>query len=140
MDLENTEPLAVLRVGDWRFALPLRHVERVFSAALPIAVPSVGPAPAMAVRIEDDLVPVTFAATLLGAADILLKPEHKMVLLASGKRRVILWVDAVEEIVPYQPIEGKIELPADRSGWVAGYTGGERTLAILDPAAMGARA
>lgn len=140
MTLTNAEPLAVVRVGAWKLALPLRAVQQVFSAAMPTAVPSNRPTPAMAVRIGDELVPVAFAAALLGVEQLTMRPEDKMVLLDADGGRVVLWVDAVEEIVPYEPLQGRVEVPGADGGWVAGFSAGEHAMAVLDPSRLRAAA
>lgn len=123
------EELVTVRAGAWRLLLPLRHVERVVAAAMPAA----RPAPAArhpVVALGDDLVPVLFAEALLGAAEVRLAPEHQMVLLGAGGRRALLWVDAVEEVVPHAPAAAP---GADARGdLVLGWSGAQRPLAVLD--------
>jgi hypothetical protein len=123
------DPIVVLRVASWKFALWLRDVERVLSAAMPVAVPSGDGATPPTVRISDQLVPVAFARGLFGSDESELRPEDKMVLL-SGQKPLILWVDAVEDVVPYVPFEGSAGgVPTE---WVECFSGGEQTVAILD--------
>lgn len=109
--------------------MPSRHVERVHPAALPAAAPSASGASLPFVSLGGDLVPVIFAGALLGAADARLAPHHKMVLLSEQQRRALLWVDAVEDVVEHSPIDGPV---SGREELVAGWSGGERTLAVLD--------
>lgn len=128
--LDPHEPLMVVRTHQWRFAVRLADVERVLAAAMPVALPSADGA--LAVQLHDGLVPVVFAAALFGAADVALQPEDKMVLLSSPAGRTILWVDAVEDVVPFVPPSGGSEVaPADLA-WISCVTGGEPALAVLD--------
>ncbi len=120
--LRPREELLVIRAGAWRFLVPSRHVERVLPAALPGAIPAAGGA------LCADLVPVVFAEALFGAKLARLAPDHKIVLLSEGRRRAFLWVDAVEDVVEHAPVEA----PAWREELVAGWSGGERTLAVID--------
>jgi hypothetical protein len=123
------EELVAVRAGPWRMLVPLRHVERVFGAAMPAARPAT-PSAAPVVAIGEALVPVVFAAALVGATDVSLAPEHQMVLLGAGGARAVLWVDAVEDVVEHvaaasPPREGPDAL-------VAAWSGADRPLAVLD--------
>lgn len=123
------EELVAVRAGAFRLLVPLRHVERVLSAAMPAARPG-ATAAAPVVALGDALVPVVFAAALVGHAEVRLAPEQQMVLLGDGARRALLWVDAVEEVVahgaaPAPPAGG----PADL---VLAWSGPERPLPVLD--------
>ncbi|HYD40074.1 MAG TPA: chemotaxis protein CheW [Anaeromyxobacter sp.] len=124
-----SEDLVVVRAGAWRFLLPIRFVRRIHPAALPTARPAPTPiAPVIAV--EGELLPVAFAASLAGAAGAALElaPHHQLVELAAGERRGLLWVDAAEDVVAHEPAGGS--RPAE--GLVAGWSGAERPLPILD--------
>jgi len=110
--------------------LPLRFVERVLGAALPAVRPSAsGDAPPV-VAIGRALVPVLFAVALLGADEARLGSADQMVLLRHGDRRALLWVDAVEEVVEFVPVPPPAGAVEERI--VAGYSGGDRPLAVLD--------
>ncbi len=126
--LRPREELIVVRAGAWRLLVPIRHVERVHPAALPAAIPAAGEVAAPVIALGADLVPVVFAEALLGAKEVRLAPDHKMVLLSERRRRALLWVDAVEDVVEHVPVEA----PAGRDEMVAGWSGGERTLAVVD--------
>jgi chemotaxis signal transduction protein len=127
--LRPGEELVAVRAGAWRLLVPLRHVERVLSAAMPAARPaSSTTAPVVAIGAE--LVPVVFAAALVGAAEVRLAPDQQMVLLADGDRRVLLWVDAVEDVVAHGAASASAGSgPADL---VVAWSGAERPLAVLD--------
>lgn len=122
------EDLVVVRAGEWRVLLPMRYVERVCGAALPAAVPSDGGPRPPVVSVSGDLLPVVFAEALLGADEATLEPADKMVLLRHAGRRALLWVSAAEEIVEFSPV-AKAPPPG---GVVAGFSGAEAALAVLD--------
>ncbi|HZH04370.1 MAG TPA: chemotaxis protein CheW [Myxococcaceae bacterium] len=134
MNLQTGEPLGVVRVGPWRLAIPLNQIECIFSAALPVALPS--PDAPMRLQVEGVLLPVIFGAALFGAQSVEIGPEQKMVLISDGTHRILLWVDAVEDIVPYRPLPAPADTALAGEAWLAGFTGGDVTLAILDPAAL----
>ncbi len=125
--MSGTEELVLVRAGAWRLLVPLRHVRRIHQAALPAARPSTEPI-APVVALEGELLPVAFAAALAGATGVELAPQHQLVELASDGRRGLLWVEAAEDVVPFEP-----------AGWtrppealVSGWSGAERPLPILD--------
>jgi hypothetical protein len=124
------EDLVTVRAGAWRLLVPLRNVERVVSAAMPAARPALAAASPV-VALGDDLVPVVFAEALLGAAEVRLAPDHQMVLLGAGGRRALLWVDAVEDVVPHAPATAP---PGTAADLVVGWSGAGRPLAVLDVA------
>lgn len=107
----------------------MRYVERVHPAAHPAAVPSAAGGGAPVVALAGDLVPVVFAGALLGATEVRAAAEHKMLLLSDRRRRALLWVDAVEDVVEYAPVGGRGR-PGEEL--VLGWSGGDRTLAVLD--------
>ncbi len=126
--LEPREELIVVRAGAWRFLVPTRNVERIHPAALPAAVPATETAAPM-IALGADLVPVVFAQALFGATEARLAKEHKMVLLSERHRRALLWVDAVEDVVEHAPVE---KPEGSEEELVAGWSGGDRTLAVID--------
>lgn len=130
------EPLAIVAIGPWRMLLPLRFIERVLQAAMPVALPSGDGEAAAMVRLENALVPVVFGAGLLGAEDVALSTEAKMVLLKGEAGRAIFWVDAVEDVVPYQPFEGEVPLPGFIRDWVQGFSEGYPALAVVNAEAL----
>ena len=127
--LRPGEDLVRVRAGAWRLLVPLRHVERVLSAAMPAARPSLSAA-APVVAIGDALVPVVFAGALVGAAEVRLAPDQQMVLLASGSRRALLWVDAVEDVVPHGP--APVPAGSRPVDLILAWSDPERPLAVLD--------
>jgi chemotaxis signal transduction protein len=126
--LRVEEELVTVRAGAWRLLVPLRHVERVVSAAMPAARPALAAASPV-VALGDDLVPVVFAEALLGAPEVRLAPDHQMVLLGADGRRALLWVDAVEDVVPHAPATPP---PGTVADLVVGWSGKGRPLAVLD--------
>src|SRR5262245_8115366 len=91
-----------MRQGIARFAIPLKDVERILNAAMPVSVPGAsGTGPV--VRVGERLVPVVFARGLFEGGDPQLKPDDKLVLLR-GDAPLALWVEAVEDLVPYVPL------------------------------------
>jgi hypothetical protein len=96
---------------------------------MPAARPAASAA-APVVAIAGELVPVVFAGALVGATEVRLAPDQQMVLLAAGSRRALLWVDAVEDVVPHGPVSAPGgEGPADL---ILAWSGPERPLAVLD--------
>jgi hypothetical protein len=130
--LRDGEELLLARAGAWRVLVPLRYVARVHGAAMPAARPGARPETPV-VAVDGRLVPVAFAAALLGADEVRLAPEHQLLELGSGGARALLWVDAVEEVVEHVPAAG----PAGGAGaLLAGYSGAARPLAVLDVPAL----
>jgi chemotaxis signal transduction protein len=125
------EELVLLRSGAWHMLVPMRHVERIYDAALPAAIPSVDGARHPMMTIGGALVPLLFCEALFGGDQVTLDTEDKMVLLRAGSRRALLWVDAVEEIVEHAPTSGRSDR-AELSGLIAGFSGTERALPVLD--------
>jgi chemotaxis signal transduction protein len=131
--LRPGEELVAVRAAGWRLLVPLRVVERVLQAAMPAARPA-REATAPVVAIGDDLVPVVFAGALLGEREVRLGAQQQMILLREGGRRALLWVDAVEDVVPHAPAA-----PPPGGGardLVLGWSGADRPLAVLDVPAV----
>lgn len=129
--LRPREELVLVRAGAWRFLVPMRHVERVHGAALPAARPSAGELAAPLVAVGPDLLPVVFAASLLGEGEVRLAASQQMVELGTGARRALLWVDAVEEVVEHSPVDPPAS-GGGPGGLVLAWSGVERPLAVLD--------
>ncbi len=123
----GADELVVVRAGHWKMLLPVCHVQRVHPAALPAPRPGSPPLPPV-VTVDGVLLPVAFAAALAGSASVEMRAHHQLVELAAGGRRGLLWVEAVEDVVPLEPA------PGDTSGdaLVAGWSGARRPLPILD--------
>lgn len=131
--LRECEDLVLVRSGGWRFLVPLRHVERVLPAAMPAARPDAARA-APVVAIGAALVPAVFASALVGAAEVTLSAGQQMVLLGDRGRRAVLWVDAVEDVVPHAAAPPAADAPGGEL--VLGWSGRERPLAVLDVARL----
>jgi CheW-like protein len=127
--LAEREDLVSVRAGGWRLLVPLRHVERILSAAMPAARPA-GEAAAPVVGVGPDLVPVVFASALAGSAEVELDASQQMVLLADRGRRAVLWVDAVEDVVAHAAAPPPPGAPPGEL--VLGWSGADRPLAVLD--------
>jgi phenylpropionate dioxygenase-like ring-hydroxylating dioxygenase large terminal subunit len=80
------------------------------------------------ISVDGTLLPVAFAAALAGESSVEMRAHHQLVELAVGERRGLLWVEAVEDVVPLEPAPG--ETSADTL--VAGWSGAKRPLPILD--------
>ncbi|HET8542075.1 MAG TPA: chemotaxis protein CheW [Anaeromyxobacter sp.] len=126
--LRPGEELVALRSAGWRLLVPMRAIERVLPAAMPAARPATG-ATAPVVAVGVDLVPVVFAAALVGEREVRLEARQQMVLLADGGRRALLWVDAVEDVVPHAPAPAP---PGAGPDLVLEWSGADRPLAVLD--------
>lgn len=109
----------------------MRSVERVLSAAMPAARPAREAAPPV-VAVGEALLPVVFAAALVGEREVRLAAGQQMVLVRDRGRRALLWVDAVEDVVPHAPATP----PADGAArdLVLAWSGAERPAAVLDVA------
>ena len=121
------DELVVVRAGHWRMLLPVCHVQRVHPAALPAARPG-SPSLPPVISVEGILLPVAFAAALAGASSVEMRAHHQLVELAAGTRRGLLWVEAVEDVVPLEPVPGETAA----GGLVSGWSGAARPLPILD--------
>jgi hypothetical protein len=119
--------LVVVRAGAWRLLVPVDHVLRIHPAAMPTALPSAAPRSPL-VSVDGELLPVAFAAALSGDGTVELAPHHQLVELGAGGLRGLLWVDAAEDVVPFEPAPGSPSADA----LVAGWSGGGRPLPILD--------
>ena len=117
-----------VRAAGWRLLVPMTAVERVLPAAMPAARPAPG-ATAPVVAIGDQLLSVVFAAALVGEPEVRLAAQQQMILLAEGGRRALLWVDAVEDVVPHVPAPAPHGAAPDL---VLGWSGADRPLAVLD--------
>ncbi len=117
----------MVRAGHWRMLVPVAHVRRIHPAALPAARPS-SPAQAPVVSVEGVMLPVAFAAVLTGASSVEMRAHHQMVELAADGRIGLLWVDAVEDVVPLEPAAGEVS----GDTLVVGWSGAARPLPILD--------
>jgi chemotaxis signal transduction protein len=126
--LRPGEELVAVRAAGWRLLVPLRDVERVIPAAMPAARPS-AEAAAPVVAVGDDLVPVVFAAALLGEREVRLTAQQQMVLLRRDRGRALLWVDAVEDVVAHAPAPAP---PGGGPDLVLCWSGADRPLAVLD--------
>ncbi len=128
--LRPREDLVQIRSGAWRMLVPMRFVERILGAALPVARPSACGGASPVIAIGNALVPVLFADALLGAEEVRIGAEDQMVLLHHEGRRALLWVDAVEEVVEFSAVQPP---PGTESrAVIAAFSGTERPLAVLD--------
>jgi len=121
------EELVVVRAAHWRMLVPLCQVRRVHPAVMPTARPG-APALSPVVSVEGALLPVAFAASLAGGTRVELEGHHQMVELVAGGLRGLLWVDAVEDVVPSEPAPGD---PSPEA-LVARWSCGGRPLPVLD--------
>lgn len=131
--LAEKEPLVVARNGAARLAVPMRQVAQVLPAALPVSLP--GAEVPLGLRLEQEVVPLVFASAMFDEPQLSLMPEHKVLLVRSGDRLLGLWVDAVEEIIPFVPLPSALP-PTLASRWVAGLSSGEPTVPVLDVEAL----
>jgi chemotaxis signal transduction protein len=123
------EALVRVRGGAFHLLLPLAAVERVLPAALPAVRPEVEPDAAPVVAVAGDLLPVLFAEALLGEPAVRLRPEDQLLLLRQGAQQALLWVSAVEEVLPCQP---RPPPPGGRGQLLTGWSGLDDPLAVLD--------
>jgi hypothetical protein len=110
----------------------MRHVERIHAAALPAAIPAEAGACHPVVSIAGELVPLLFCEALLGATAVTLASSAQMLLLRAASRRALLWVDAAEEVLPFEPVGSDAALPALASA----FSGRARPFAVLDVPAL----
>lgn len=130
--LRPGEELVLARSGAWRILVPLRHVERILGAAMPAAIPSTtGDRDSPLVAVAEELIRVVFCQALLGAESVSLAAGDQMILVAHEGRRALLWVDAAEDLVPFDPVPppaGGVGAPA----LAMAFSGRARPLAVLD--------
>lgn len=129
--MSASDELVLLRAGAWRMLVPVSRILRIHPAAMPAARPSAAPR-APVVAIDGELLPVAFAAALAGSGQVELSAQHQLVEIGDGARRGLLWVDAAEDVVPFEPSPGARPEDALVSGW----SGAERPLPILDVARL----
>lgn len=125
----------MLRSGSWRFSVPLSDVERIFSAAMPVAIPDLdadGGGSGFAVRLADRLVPIVYASVLFGGEDVELRPDQKLVLVRTRRGELALWVDAVEDLVHYAPLDDASVSTLLLQGLASGFCAGHPSHAVLD--------
>ncbi len=122
------DELVLARSGRWRLLIPMRHVERIYGAALPAVVPSAGSPSHALVSIGGSMVPILFCDALLGADSVTLAGSDMMILLHHEGRRTLLWVSAAEEVVPFEPLATDAGLPA----LALAFSGRDRAHAVLD--------
>jgi len=128
--LRAGEALVRVRCGAFGLLLPLAAVERILPAALPAAAPAAGGAHPL-VSLGGELVPVLFGEALLGEPEARLRAEDQLLLLGAGGRHALLWVSAVEDVEPCRPLAPP---PGGEGALVAGWSGDEAPLAVLDVA------
>jgi hypothetical protein len=127
-------PLVRVRCGAFGLLLPLSAVERVLPAALPAARPApcgADGAPHPVISLGGELVPVLFGEALLGEPEARLRAEDQLLLLGASGRHALLWVSAIEGVEPSLPLAPP---PGGEEALVAGWSGGEAPLAVLDVA------
>jgi hypothetical protein len=78
--------------------------------------------------------PVVFAAGLLGEPEVALEARAQMLALEDGPRRVLLWVDAVEDVAEHAPAPRPPG--AGPAGTLVACHSGPRALAVLDVPAL----
>lgn len=125
------DALLVARSGPFRLLVPLLQVARVHPAALPVARLDSGGSAHPVVAVDGVLLPILFAEALLGADEARLRPGDQLLHLVDGPRQALLWVSAIEEVVPCQPVAAP---PGRRPDLVAGYAEADGPLAVLDVA------
>jgi hypothetical protein len=124
------EALVRVRCGTFGLLVPLAAVERVVPAGLPARPPG-GDHGHPVLSLGGALVPVLFGEALLGEDEARLAPEHQLLLLADRGRRALLWLSAIEDVEPWRPLPPP---PGAGGPLVAGWSGGEAPLAVLDVA------
>lgn len=127
--LRPGDPLLVARSGAFRLLVPLDDVGRVHPAALPAARLASDGLAMPVVGVGEALLPVLFAEALLGAGEAWLRPGDQLLELRARGGKALLWVSAVEEVVPCRPVAPP---PGRRPDLVAGYADADGPLAVLD--------
>ena len=132
--LRRGDSLTLMRAAGWRFAIPMARVDRILSAAMPMAVPSSNAQEEgllLRLRLGSEVLPFVYAPVLFGEREAVLHAEDKLVVVEAKAGRCVLAVDSVEDMVPYVPLpEG--EDSALQSEWVCAVSAGEVTLPVLD--------
>src|SRR5918994_3443220 len=95
----NHDAVLLVHLADRRFGLPLALVERVLPMAAVTPLPETSEGLIGVLNLHGEIVPVIDPRPRLGLPTPPLNGEQRLVLLA-GSARYLLWVDAIEEVVP----------------------------------------
>ncbi len=97
--LQNQDAVLLIHLSDRRFGLPLALVERVLPMAAVVSLPETSEGLIGVLNLRGEIVPVIDPRPRLGLPTPAMNAEQHLVLL-SGTTRFLLWVDAIEEVVP----------------------------------------
>ncbi|HSJ05669.1 MAG TPA: chemotaxis protein CheW [Longimicrobiales bacterium] len=107
-----------------RFGFPLEHVREILTPAPFTRLPGAGPAVCGLIGLRGRLLTVLDAGVILGAAPAADTPDHRVLVLESGGRRVGAAVDGIVAVTR-APLDAPGGEAADRSD------AGDRGIAVL---------
>jgi purine-binding chemotaxis protein CheW len=90
-------PLLFVHLADQRFGVPLAQVERVMPLAHFLPLPGQADEVVGMFNLHGDVLPVLDVRPRFGITTPPLHAEHSLLLL-SGERRVLVWVDRVDDV------------------------------------------
>jgi chemotaxis signal transduction protein len=94
-----SDAVLLVYLADRRFGLPLAAVERVMPMALVLPLPQSHEDLIGVLNLRGEILPVINPRPRLGLPTPALHADQRLVLL-SGTDRFLLWVDAIEEVLP----------------------------------------
>jgi chemotaxis signal transduction protein len=93
------DAVLLVQLGERRFGLPLAAVERVLPMAALVQLPDSAQGLIGVLNLHGDIVPVIDPRPRLGLPTPAIDAEQRLVLIR-GNARFLLWVDAIDEVVP----------------------------------------
>lgn len=94
---DGIEQLLIGRIGEQRYALPLRAVERILPMAALTPTPGAPPQIVGVLQVHSAILPVVDLHFCLGLPRPAFQPGQHLVVIAVGSR-FLLWMDQVERI------------------------------------------
>jgi chemotaxis signal transduction protein len=94
-----SDAVLLIRLADRRFGLPLAAVERVMPMAFVLPLPESQRDLIGVLNLHGEILPVIDVRPRLGLPTPALLADQRLVLI-TGSERFLLWVDAIEEVLP----------------------------------------
>ena len=130
--------MLVVHLADRRFGLPLADVERVMPMAYVLPLPESSHNLMGVLNLHGEILPVVDPRPRLALPTPTITPEHRLVLM-TGILRFLLWVDAIEEVVP--GADALSTLPAQQTNPLVARVMrlGDTIVPVLAPSALAPR-
>jgi chemotaxis signal transduction protein len=97
--IQSEAAVLLVRLADREVGLPLALVERVLPMAYVLSLPDPSQGLIGVLNLHGDVLPVVDPRPRLGVPTPSVSPEQRLVLVR-GAERFLLWVDAIDEVVP----------------------------------------